>query len=171
MRGTWILRHLPLSSSRTNTIRIFNRAGGEIGGIRVAREMKPPFDLCVGDFSPSRPGDELAVISGKVETPSPMVLLYSPSGEILRRISFPGEPGRFSLLTQGLNRLLVQEPDRKRLHQLLPEAKTFPWIWEPQTANSLIPFTRIVISTAVNPSRSNPPWDSLIQARESNPKI
>ena len=119
--ATW-----PLSSSRTNTIRIFNRAGGEIGGIRVAREMKPPFDLCVGDFSPSRPGDELAVISGKVETPSPMVLLYSPSGEILRRISFPGEPGRYSLLTQGLNRLLVQEPERKRLHQLLPEAKTFP---------------------------------------------
>ena len=85
-----------------------------------------------------------------------MVLLYSPSGEILRRISFPGEPGRYSLLTQGLNRLLVQEPTGKGSISYYPKQR--PSL-DLGTADCQLfdSVTRIVISTAVNPSRSNPP--------------
>ena len=113
--ATW-----PLLSRLTHNIHLFNQGGGTIGKIQVPKEIPPPFDLAVGNFAPSSPGDEIAVISQNAQRAKPIVLVYSSSGKLLSRKIINGEKGRYSLITKGKDRLIAQEFDGNKIHTLLP---------------------------------------------------
>lgn len=113
--ATW-----PLLSKLTHNIHLFNQAGGTIGKIHVAKVITPPFDLTVGNFVKESPGDEIAVISQNAQTAQPNLLIYSPSGRLLRQKTINGGAGRYSIITKGKDRLIAQEFEGNKIHLLLP---------------------------------------------------
>ena len=113
--ATW-----PLLSKQVHAIHLFNQAGGVRGNIQIANEIQPPFDLTVGDFVKESPGDEIAVISQNAQTAQPSLLVYSPSGKLLRRKKIKGGKGKYAIITAGKDRLIAQEFDRNKIHTIFP---------------------------------------------------
>jgi hypothetical protein len=122
-KGRPFIATCPLSSELTRYIHLFNQAGGTKGKIQVSGEIKPPYDLSVGDFLPKSPGDEIALISKYANEANPLVFVYSVSGKLLKRKAVTGEAGEYSLLTKNSNQLLAQELGRQKIHPVLFPAK------------------------------------------------
>jgi hypothetical protein len=122
-KGRPFIATCPLSSELTRYIHLFNQAGGTKGKIQVRGEIKPPYDLSVGDFLPKSPGDEIALISKYANEANPLVFVYSVSGKLLKRKAVTGEAGEYSLLTKNSNQLLVQELGRQKIHPVLSPQK------------------------------------------------
>ena len=116
--ATW-----PLSSELTRHIHLFNQAGGTKGKIQVSKEIKPPYDLAVGDFLPKSPGDEIALTSKYANEANPLVFVYSVSAKLLKRKAVIGKAGEYSLLTKNSNQLLIQELGRQKIHPVLSPQK------------------------------------------------